>query len=56
MEPKYYVYLPNISLVVLTNLSSTKTETQTVLQHLYVTPNTYYERMRPKQYVYRPNI
>jgi hypothetical protein len=28
-----------------TNLSSTQTETQTVLEHLYVVPNTYYERM-----------
>jgi hypothetical protein len=32
------------------------TKTQTVLQHISVVPNTYYDRMEPKKYVYRPNI
>jgi hypothetical protein len=38
------------------NRSSTPTKTQIVFQHLYVLPNTYYERMEPKNYVCRPNI
>jgi hypothetical protein len=34
-----------------TNSRSTPTKTQTVLMHLYVIPNTYYDRMEPKKYV-----
>jgi hypothetical protein len=42
--------------MVRTNRSSTQTKTQqTVFQHLYVLPNTYYEWMKPNNYAYRPN-
>jgi hypothetical protein len=39
-----------------TNYSSTPTRPKTVLQHLSVLPNAYFERMEPKKCIYRPNI
>jgi hypothetical protein len=39
-----------------TNRSSTQTKPQTVFQHLYILPNTYYERMEPANYVCWPII
>ena len=39
-----------------TNGSSTPTKANTMLQSVHVLPNTYFYRMEPKNYVYRPNI
>jgi hypothetical protein len=35
--------------------SSTPNKTQTLLQHLSVLSNTYYEGLDPKEYIYWPN-
>ena len=39
-----------------TKTSSTPMKTQTMLQSLYVLPNTYFQRMDSSPYLYQPNI